>query len=233
QAAPEPEPQPMAALLLPDQLPPAEAEGEGAAPAQREAEAEAEPSEQALAAVEPPPAHDDAAPEAAVQIAAQQPPAPPGHAQLPSEAYAPPDPSSATPVAIRAALRAVRVALQGQAAASGTGPFAASGEELPFAQIYFSLGNFMLGPNGKQVLERMLPQLASDARPILIVGSADPSGSEQINEKLSDARAQSVAEWLLTHGIDAERIQTRAIGHEGAVGSTLDRRVDIWLGGSR
>jgi outer membrane protein OmpA-like peptidoglycan-associated protein len=82
-------------------------------------------------------------------------------------------------------------------------------------------------------LERLLPRLLSDERPILIVGSADPSGSEQVNEKLSDARAQAVAEWLLIHGVDAGRIQTRAIGHEGAVGSTLDRRVDIWLGGSR
>jgi outer membrane protein OmpA-like peptidoglycan-associated protein len=133
---------------------------------------------------------------------------------------------------MRAAQRAVRVALADRAAVSGS--FAALTEtDQPLTQIFFSLGSYTLGPNGKQMLERKLPQLTGDARPILIVGSADPSGTEQVNEKLSDARAQAVAEWLLAHAVDAERIQTRAIGHEGAAGSTLDRRVDIWLGGSR
>jgi outer membrane protein OmpA-like peptidoglycan-associated protein len=144
----------------------------------------------------------------------------------------PSDPAVARAFAIRAAQRAVRVALSDRAAVSG--PFAALAEtDQPFTQIFFSLGNYTLGPNGKQLLERKLPLLTGDARPILIVGSADPSGTEQVNEKLSDARAQAVAEWLLAHGVDAQRIQTRAIGHEGASGSTLDRRVDIWLGGSR
>jgi outer membrane protein OmpA-like peptidoglycan-associated protein len=128
----------------------------------------------------------------------------------------------------------VHIALQHPAAAGGSGLFAAlTDDDQPLTQIFFSVGNFSLGPNGKQTLERTLPQLTGDERPVLIVGSADPSGTEQINSRLSDARAQSVAEWLLAHGVDAQRIQTRAIGHEGAVGSTLDRRVDIWLGGSR
>jgi outer membrane protein OmpA-like peptidoglycan-associated protein len=234
-SAAEPELQPSAAArLLPEGPAPAELELPTAEP-----EAEAEPeTERGAPEAEAEPAANDAEPEAEAPaqaaVVAEQAPAPPAAAQLPSEAYAPPDPSSSTPFAIRAAVRAVRVALQDRAAVGGTGPFdGLSAEDQPLTQIYFSMGNFMLGPNGKQVLERMLPQLGADERPILIVGSADPSGSEQVNEKLSDARAQSVAEWMLAHGIDAGRIQTRAIGHEGAVGSTLDRRVDIWLGGSR
>ena len=185
------------------------------------------PPEPEHAAEPPQPTAAERAP--APQLAAADPPS-----GLSAEAYTPPDTGMVPPFAIRAAQRAVRFALLDRVGGDGTGPFdALASEGKPYAQIYFSMGNFMLGPNGKQVLERLLPQLASDERPILIVGSADPNGPEQVNEKLSDARAQAVAEWLLVHGIDAGRIQTRAIGHEGAVGSTLDRRVDIWLGGSR
>jgi outer membrane protein OmpA-like peptidoglycan-associated protein len=162
--------------------------------------------------------------------------APPGGAPpAPQEiADVPSDPTVARAFAVRAAQRAVRVALTDRNAFPDNGPFdALTVADQPLAQIFFSMGNFTLGPNGKQMLERKLPQLIGDQRPILIVGAADPSGPEQVNEKLSDARAQSVAQWLLAHGVDAQRIQTHAIGHEGAVGSTLDRRVDIWLGGSR
>jgi len=173
--------------------------------------------------------------EAQIQRAPRAEPRPGGAPPQPPEVQdLPADPAVARAFAIRAAQRAMRVALQDRAAYSGRSAFEALTEaDQPITQIFFSLGNYTLGPNGKQLLERKLPLLTGDERPILIVGAADPSGTEQINEKLSDARAQSVAEWLLTHGVDAQRIQTHAIGHEGAVGSTLDRRVDIWLGGSR
>jgi outer membrane protein OmpA-like peptidoglycan-associated protein len=100
-------------------------------------------------------------------------------------------------------------------------------------RLFFRLGNFAVGPNGRATLEQLLGQLTSDNQPILIVGSADPSGPEQLNETLSDARAQSVADWLVEHGIERARIQARGIGNTGAAGSAMDRRVDIWLGGSR
>lgn len=254
QPAVEPQLQPMAAVAVPEQ--PAEIAQPEAAPtegAQAEppveaaeavpAEAEAEDRAEPPAKPEPELAHAAPAPQprAARSILHQPPPEPeaaPQPAQPPAglaaEAYAPTDTNASSAFAIRAAQRAVQLALVDRAASSGSSPFQGLSEsDQPLTQIFFSMGNFMLGPNGKQVLERMLPQLTGDQRPILIVGSADPSGSEQINEKLSDARAQSVAEWMLVHGVDAARIQTRAIGHEGAVGSTLDRRVDIWLGGSR
>jgi outer membrane protein OmpA-like peptidoglycan-associated protein len=244
-----PDPQPPAASAEPSE-PPADhadraeiaqpsAEPEPAdPPAQAQAQAEdpqPEPAQPAEVAAQPEPPVRAESKARAAQQAGPRAEAPPGDAPaLPAEANAAPEPGVTTASAFRAAQRALRVALQDRAAAGGTGPFdELSTEEQPLTQIYFSLGNYTLGPNGKLVLERMLPQLSADQRAILIVGSADPSGSEQVNEKLSDARAQSVAEWLLAHAVDASRIQTRAIGHEGAVGSTVDRRVDIWLGGSR
>lgn len=189
------------------------------------------------AASQPAALSDDAQPtseRAAAQAPRAEPP-PGGAPPQPSEAAElPADPEVARAFATKAAQRALRLTVQRLAAISGTSRFDALTEgDQPVTQIFFSLGNYTLGPNGKQLLERKLPLLTSDERPILIIGAADPSGTEQVNEKLSDARAQSVAEWLLLHGVDAERIQTHAISHEGAMGSTLDRRVDIWLGGSR
>lgn len=219
-----------------DQEPAAEAPAAPAVPAESPAEEGARKYEAELARAAPAPQPSAAQlkprenppePEAAQPPAPAQPPA-----GVTAEAYAPAESSASSAFAIRAAQRAVQLALADRSASNN--PFAGLTEsDKPLSQIFFSMGNFMLGPNGKQVLERLLPQLTSDDRPVLIVGSADPSGSEPINEKLSDARAQSVAEWMLVHGVDAGRIHTRAIGHEGAVGSTLDRRVDIWLGGSR
>lgn len=189
----------------------------------------AAPGERAAPAADP-----AAAGRAEPQLRAPRAEAPPGGAPvMAAEADAPSDPVTTRANAQRAAKRAMRLALSGPAAVSG-GAFAAlSDADQPLTQIFFSLGNYTLGPNGKATLERTLPQLTGDERAILIVGSADPSGTESLNDKLSDARAQSVAEWLLAHGVDAGRIQTRAIGQEAALGSMLDRRVDIWLGGSK
>jgi outer membrane protein OmpA-like peptidoglycan-associated protein len=133
-------------------------------------------------------------------------------------------------------VRAVRVAVESTDTSRAGSAFSQLGNQdndKPLTQIYFSAGNFWLGPNGKLVLERTLPKLLEDKRPILIVGGADPSGGEEVNEKLSDARTQSVAQWMVAHGVEASRIERRGIGLAGAVGSSLDRRVDIWLGGSR
>ena len=204
-----------------------------ATPAQQAALAQGSTPEEAAAP--PTPTEPVPADEALTAQAPRAAPPPGGAPPQPSEVGdVPDDPTVARAFAIRAAHRAVRIALQGRAAVSGASAFADLTEaDQPLTQIFFSMGNYTLGPSGRQLLERKLPLLTQDERPILIVGAADPSGTEQVNEKLSDARAQSVAEWLLAHGVDAQRIQTHAIGHEGAFGSTLDRRVDIWLGGSR
>lgn len=106
-------------------------------------------------------------------------------------------------------------------------------EGLPLTQVYFSLGNFAIGPRGKDKLERALPQLLADESPVVVIGSADPTGPEHINETLSDARAQAVSDWLVEHGVAEARVDARGIGNTGAGGTALDRRVDIWLGGSR
>lgn len=108
-----------------------------------------------------------------------------------------------------------------------------AGQGRRLARVFFSLGNYAVGPNGRSSLEQALPELIKDEAPIFVVGSADATGSEEVNATLSDARAQAVAAWLVDHGVATTRIHARGIGNTGVAGNALDRRADIWLGGSR
>jgi peptidoglycan-associated lipoprotein len=72
-------------------------------------------------------------------------------------------------------------------------------------------------------------------RPIEIIGHADVRGSSARNLKLARARAERVRAILVTHGVDAERMQVRSVGDHAALGFLssyshgFDRRVDIAL----
>ena len=50
------------------------------------------------------------------------------------------------------------------------------------------------------------------AKKIIIKGYTDPRGSAQYNLKLSQRRADAVKTYLVQHGIDASRIETKAFG---------------------
>lgn len=71
-------------------------------------------------------------------------------------------------------------------------------------------------------------------RRIVLVGRADPSGSEEYNEELGMKRAEAIRQILLDSGIAADRIEAVTEGKKGAQSSTnpeyspgFDRRVDI------
>ncbi len=49
---------------------------------------------------------------------------------------------------------------------------------------------------------------------ILIVGYTDSKGSEEYNKKLSERRAESVAQYLISNGIAASRLTSKGMGEE-------------------
>lgn len=76
--------------------------------------------------------------------------------------------------------------------------------------------------------------------PITITGYTDGKGEDDYNLKLSEQRAEAVADWLTDHGVDKKRITTRGRGKanpvapntklDGAddpVGRAHNRRVEI------
>jgi len=71
-------------------------------------------------------------------------------------------------------------------------------------------------------------------RKILIEGFTDSRGSDDYNRHLSEDRAQSVKELLVTNGVDASRIEVEGYGEEypvasndNAAGRQQNRRVEI------
>jgi OmpA-OmpF porin, OOP family len=62
-------------------------------------------------------------------------------------------------------------------------------------------------------LEKLVTILNENARwRVTIVGHTDDIGSIEFNQQLSEARANSVADFLITHGIEKERITTKGMG---------------------
>jgi outer membrane protein OmpA-like peptidoglycan-associated protein len=69
---------------------------------------------------------------------------------------------------------------------------------------------------------------------VVIVGRADPRGSEEYNEELGESRAQAVSAYLSGKGVASGRVKTMSRGELDATGTeprgwAYDRRVDVRL----
>ncbi|HET9349791.1 MAG TPA: OmpA family protein [Burkholderiales bacterium] len=117
------------------------------------------------------------------------------------------------------------------------------------ADVLFDFDKAELKDAGKQKLDELASQI-KDARvdEIIVVGHADRIGSETYNEKLSEARAQSVKDYLAERGAKTNVIAAQGKGEAAPVtgdqckkmaGKKLieclqpDRRVEIEVLGSR
>lgn len=101
-------------------------------------------------------------------------------------------------------------------------------------KINFPSGQANLPPNAMPLLQKIGEVTRNlDASRIEIQGHTDSTGSKKINEKLSKERAQTVAEYFKSTGIEAE-IESEGFGpskplasNESAEGRALNRRVDV------
>lgn len=103
--------------------------------------------------------------------------------------------------------------------------------------VLFQTGKYALSAGAEAVLSRVAYNL--DQFPdtdITVVGYTDNTGSEQLNQKLSEERAQSVANYLESHGVSASRIKTVGRGwndpiasNATAEGRAQNRRVEIFI----
>jgi outer membrane protein OmpA-like peptidoglycan-associated protein len=69
-----------------------------------------------------------------------------------------------------------------------------------------------------------------------VAGHTDNTGSDQYNQALSERRAQSVAQYLESHGVNAQRVMTVGAGethpiasNDTAEGRQANRRVELSL----
>lgn len=118
------------------------------------------------------------------------------------------------------------------------------------ADTLFDFDKAVLRPAGREALDDFVSK-SKDINPevITVVGHADRFGSDSYNQRLSEQRAAAVKTYLLSKGIEANRIQTEGKGEtqpvtkaddcRGAKSAKViaclqpDRRVDIEVVGTQ
>lgn len=102
--------------------------------------------------------------------------------------------------------------------------------------VVFSSGKSTLLPTAQKRLDEVVAALKDDPRPITIVGHTDSVGNDEMNEQLSQKRAESVRNYLVAHGIPESKVQAQGMGeaqpiadNKSAEGRANNRRVEIIL----
>jgi outer membrane protein OmpA-like peptidoglycan-associated protein len=105
--------------------------------------------------------------------------------------------------------------------------------------LLFPSGRSELTPIARQNLERVAAAIAQqpDNPSVSVEGYTDAQGSSEQNERLSQKRAQAVADQLIARGVDKSRVSVAGKGESAPVadnatadGRANNRRVEIVLG---
>jgi outer membrane protein OmpA-like peptidoglycan-associated protein len=91
--------------------------------------------------------------------------------------------------------------------------------------IYFQTNSNKLSKNDKRILSRVYETLAAYQNyEIEVQGHTDSVGAEDLNMKLSKARAQAVADYLIFKGFSRNKISARGYGESKPAESNLTAR---------
>ncbi|ROT44985.1 outer membrane protein OmpA [Pusillimonas sp. NJUB218] len=109
------------------------------------------------------------------------------------------------------------------------------------ADTFFDFDKATLKPAGRQVLDQVAAQAQSlNLETVIAVGHTDSIGTEQYNMGLSQRRANTVKNYLVSKGIDANRIYAEGKGEAQPIasnktreGRAQNRRVEIEIVGVR
>lgn len=109
------------------------------------------------------------------------------------------------------------------------------GAEMNLYNIYFETDSFRILPQSEPELQKLAEFLETNpGLEVEIQGHTDNTGSAESNQKLSELRAQSVVQYLVSHGIEASRLNAAGYGEEKPVatnetkeGRRLNRRTTI------
>ena len=109
------------------------------------------------------------------------------------------------------------------------------------ADTFFDFDKATLKPEGKQVLDQVAQQAGSiNLETVIATGHTDSIGSEAYTQGLSERRANTVKQYLISQGVPADRIYAEGKGELQPVasnqtreGRAQNRRVEIEIVGTR
>ena len=125
--------------------------------------------------------------------------------------------------------------------AAPAAPVAAASKVTYAADALFDFDKAVVKPAGKAKLDDLVSKVKGiNLEVIIAVGHTDSVGSDAYNQKLSVRRAESVKAYLVTKGIEKNRIYTEGKGEKQPVadnktkeGRAKNRRVEIEVVGTR
>ncbi|MYN19781.1 OmpA family protein [Rugamonas sp. FT107W] len=108
------------------------------------------------------------------------------------------------------------------------------------ADAFFDFDKAVLKPEGKAKLDDVTSKLGSiNLEVIIAVGHTDSVGSDEYNQKLSVRRAEAVKAYIISKGVEANRVYTEGKGEKQPVadnktaeGRAKNRRVEIEVVGT-
>jgi len=121
-------------------------------------------------------------------------------------------------------------------------PPAPTSEKVTFAaDAFFDFGKSTLKPEAKAKLDDLVAKTAGvNLEVIIAVGHTDSTGTDAYNQKLSVARSEAVKAYLVSKGIEKNRVYTEGEGEKQPVadnktkeGKAKNRRVEIEVVGTR
>jgi OOP family OmpA-OmpF porin len=109
------------------------------------------------------------------------------------------------------------------------------------ADVLFDFDKSVLKPEGKSKLDDLAQKVkAINLEVVIAIGHTDSIGSDAYNQKLSVRRAESVKAYLVSKGVEPNRIYTEGKGEKQPVasnktkeGRAKNRRVEIEVIGTR
>ncbi len=119
---------------------------------------------------------------------------------------------------------------------------APTSEKVTFAaDAFFDFDKAVLKPDGKAKLDDLASKLKGmNLEVVIAVGHTDSIGSDAYNQKLSVRRAEAVKGYLVSKGVEANRVYTEGKGKKQPVadnktsaGRAKNRRVEIEVVGTR
>lgn len=109
-------------------------------------------------------------------------------------------------------------------------------EKVVLQGVKFDTASAIIRKDAAKILNENIAKLKNKDNKIAVVGYTDDRGSEKLNLKLSDARANSIKDYFIKNGIAADRVSSVGKGaanpvadNKTEVGRAENRRIELEL----